>query len=166
MIVPLSSKTSFISLISFVCISSFGCHQKPKPSEPRSSVHEDPEPPRLLEEDKEESRCPSAGQGRILSSVLSGYLARGPGRFLRGIEIVRHPPSGRGPFEGWRVLSIRDRCLSALKTDDVILSINGRRIRRPTDLWSLWIELKRAKNLVCVLRREGRLFTLKYEVVD
>jgi hypothetical protein len=117
----------------------------------------------------EAGRClwESAGPGRIARKALEAYLAYGPGRLLKKLEIRRHPAEREKPFLGWKVMWIEDDCLAyALEAGDIIMTINGTRILRPADLWEVWKGLKGVERLEIGLRRGGKTVRLDYEVVE
>ncbi len=119
--------------------------------------------------------CP-APRGAIHRHQLKRILARGPGLLLSGVEVRMVPwralpPAARqawtsdrrtarsSHFGGWRILRFHpeDPCLgrAGLIRGDVLFSINGRALRRPSDLHTLWTQLANVRRLVIRLIRRG-----------
>jgi hypothetical protein len=67
--------------------------------------------------------------------------------------------AGSSHFGGWRIRRFHpgDPCLgrAGLARGDVIFSINGRALRRPSELHTLWSQLASARRLVVRLIRGG-----------
>lgn len=113
------------------------------------------------------SGCVLSGPHTVSRNLFQRYVKAGPGHLLAQVEIRRYPKRGEGPFRGWRVLEVRDPCLSlALRQGDVILALDGRVVERPTDLWELWRSLKTASRLTILRLRNGRIQRLELDIAD
>jgi hypothetical protein len=112
-------------------------------------------------------RCIDAGKGRISAVTLRDFIKKRPPFLLQGLSLDRHPPKEYGPFQGWRITAVSNACLArALRPGDIILSVNGNRIERPSDLQKLWELLPNASFLDVVLVRAGKVLTRRYRVVE
>ena len=112
-------------------------------------------------------RCIDAGPGRISAVTLRDFIKKGPAFLLQGVSVDRYPPRGHGPFQGWWITAVSNACLArSLRPGDIILSVNGNRIERPSDLRKLWDSLPNASFLDVVLIRRGKVLKRRYNVVE
>lgn len=107
-------------------------------------------------------------QTTIARSDLHAMLERGPGGFLRGVELSAQFRDGR--FSGWRIVQFMPGEMRFdpydLQPGDIIGPINGRLIERPPHLATLWDELRTASAVVVEVRRDGSRFELHFNVSD
>lgn len=114
----------------------------------------------------------AAGRGvrqmTIGRTALHTTLDRGPGMFLRGVEIRPRLQGER--FEGWEIVQFMPGETRFdeldLRPGDVIGPINGHHVPRPEHLQALWSELRTASAIVVEVRRGGQTFELRFEVSD
>lgn len=106
-------------------------------------------------------------RGSVQRTVLDSLLDRGPGVFLRGVELAPHFRSGR--FAGWKIVQFMPGESRFdpydLRPGDVIGMINGRLIERPPHLSALWEELRTADAVAIEVRRGDDAFRLHFEVL-
>jgi type II secretory pathway component PulC len=111
-------------------------------------------------------RWQSPGPGRIPREAVDHYLRQGPGHLFKVVEVSRYPRRGEGEFQGWKVEEVEDPCIrKALRAGDVVLTVNGRQLVRPADMWELWKLLGEAQKLEVRVRRGGRDKLLHYRIV-
>jgi type II secretory pathway component PulC len=75
-----------------------------------------------------------------------------------------------GKFAGWRLVRFIRRCGDRfsgldLAVGDVLVSVNGRVLMKPTDLATLWQDLYKADVIVAEMRRGTAPFVLRFNVV-
>lgn len=113
---------------------------------------------------------PPRGQRRltVARATLHAALDRGPGHFLRGVELKPHLRGNR--FEGWEIVQFMPGEARFddidMRAGDVVGPINGRHVPRPEHLAELWSELRTAETIVIEVRRSGERFELRFEIVD
>ncbi len=105
-------------------------------------------------------------RGSISRAQLVAVLDRGPGAFLRAIEVRPHFRDRQ--FAGWQLMAISATAAGALdlQPGDIILAVNERRIVRPRHLHALWTELRGSDEIVVQAEREGRPFEIRFDVTD
>ena len=90
---------------------------------------------------------PRSPPGRFARAEVDEVLVQGPVWILQRVapeEVIRN-----GAFIGWRVMAMPSEWDHlALKAGDVVTQVNGAVIERPEDLWSVWVGLASAKELV------------------
>jgi type II secretory pathway component PulC len=103
--------------------------------------------------------------GTISRRDLDELLAHGPAPILAMVLTEPHRRAGR--FVGFRIVAFPagDPTAVDLRTGDVILAINGRRIERPEHYFEVFEALKTADEIELRLEREGRDQTLTYPIV-
>lgn len=116
---------------------------------------------------------PDEPSGAPSSAAPSGHAVprSPPGRFFRA-ELDEHLLSGpavsvlsrvdveevfqNGSFRGWRVMALpQDWAGLAIKPGDVVSRVNGLAIENPDDLWAVWLELAKAKDVRIAYEHEG-----------
>lgn len=106
--------------------------------------------------------------GEVDRPTLHEVLDRGPGAFLRGVEISARIHNDR--FTGWRVVQFmpNEHRFDAydLVPGDVVRTVNGHEISRPNHLHDLWEELRDAEAIVVAVERGGAPFELRLDVLD
>jgi hypothetical protein len=111
---------------------------------------------------------PVVREGTIERAVLTATLDAQPGELLQCFEVAA--VENQGKFAGWRLVRFIRRCGDRfngidLAVGDVLLSVNGRVLVKPTDLADLWAELYKADVIVAELRRGTSPFVLRFDVV-
>ncbi|MCG8420024.1 MAG: hypothetical protein MJE77_19010 [Proteobacteria bacterium] len=124
-------------------------------AEPQSSPSTRPVPRRLRR---------SAVSRRALHAVLD----RGPGPFLRGVELAPHFRDGR--FDGWKIIQFMPGETRFdtydLVPGDIIGPVNGQLVVKPPQLVALWTQLRSADVIVVEVMRSGHTFELRLQVTD
>ena len=98
--------------------------------------------------------------GTIDRAQLIAVLDKGPGMFLRQLEITARMDGNR--FVGWQFVQLLDpksplRDIDVV-AEDVLLAVNGKPITRPDQLQSVWDSLRTANELrALVWRGETKL---------
>ncbi len=109
---------------------------------------------------------PVVREGTIARSVLTATLDAQPGELLRCFEVAAVEDAGK--FAGWRLVRFVSGCNRFdgvdLLVGDVLVSVNGRVLVKPTDLGDLWKDLYTADVIVAELRRGPAPFQLRYTV--
>jgi hypothetical protein len=99
---------------------------------------------------------------------LNRVLDAAPGRFLAKID--SEPRFRDGRFHGWRLRAFFPGDPRFARVDlrpgDVVVRVNGQRLERPDDLFSVWTALRTARELVVELERDGTPRTLRWTIVD
>jgi type II secretory pathway component PulC len=98
--------------------------------------------------------------GTIERAHLLSILDRGPGAFLRQLEVAPRMDGNR--FVGWQLVQLLDPTSPLRDVDvvpaDVLLAINGKPISRPDQLQTVWDSLRTANELrALVWRGEDKL---------
>ena len=111
---------------------------------------------------------PAVREGTIERAVLTATLDAQPGELLQCFEVAAVESGGK--FAGWRLVRFIRRCGDRfagldLAVGDVLVSVNGRVLVKPTDLAELWAELYKADVIVAELRRGTSSFVLRFAVV-
>lgn len=111
---------------------------------------------------------PVVREGTIERAVLLATLDAQPGELLQCFEVAAVEDNGK--FAGWRLVRFIRRCGDRftgidIAVGDVLLSVNGRVLVKPTDLSALWEELYKADVIVAELRRGTSPFVLRFNVV-
>lgn len=111
---------------------------------------------------------PVVREGTIERAVLTATLDAQPGELLQCFEVAAVENDGK--FAGWRLVRFIRRCGDRfngidLAVGDVLVSVNGRVLVKPTDLADLWQELYKADVIVAELRRGADPFILRFNVV-
>lgn len=111
-------------------------------------------------------RGPVVREGAIARATLTATLDANPGELLRCFEVAAVERAGK--FAGWRLVRFVHGCDRFAGVDlaigDVLVSVNGRALVRPTDLEQLWKELYTAEAIVAELRRGDQPVTLRFAV--
>jgi hypothetical protein len=109
---------------------------------------------------------PVVREGTIERAALTATLDAQPGELLRCFEVAAVEDAGK--FAGWRLVRFVGGCTRFdgvdLLVGDVLVSVNGRVLVKPTDLGDLWKELYTADVIVAELRRGPAPFQLRYTV--
>ena len=157
-----------VSVVTSVAFLSCASGEKRSTAPSKSADPTNPEPDRPRDNPLVGGvRCIDAGKGRISAVTLRDFIKKRPPFLLQGLSLDRHPPKDYGPFQGWRITAVSNACLArALKPGDIILSVNGNRIERPSDLQKLWELLPNAPFLDVVMVRDGKVLTRRYRVVE
>lgn len=111
---------------------------------------------------------PAVREGKIERAVLTATLDAQPGELLQCFEVAAVEHGGK--FAGWRLVRFIQRCGDRfagldLAVGDVLVSVNGRVIVKPTDLADLWAELYKTDVIVAELRRGTSPLVLRFDVV-
>jgi hypothetical protein len=111
---------------------------------------------------------PVVREGTIERAVLLATLDAQPGELLQCFEVSAVENGGK--FSGWRLVRFIRTCGDRftgidLAVGDVLVSVNGRVIVKPTDLADVWTELYKADVIVAELRRGTSPFVLRFDVV-
>lgn len=111
---------------------------------------------------------PVVREGTLERAILLATLDAKPGELLQCFEVAAVEDGGK--FAGWRLVRFIRRCGDRftgvdLAVGDVLLSVNGRVLVKPTDLADLWQELYKADVIVAELRRGASPFILRFNVV-
>jgi hypothetical protein len=98
--------------------------------------------------------------GTIERAHLIAVLDKGPGQFLRQLEVTPRMDGNR--FVGWQLVQLLDPSSPLTDVDvapqDVLLAINGQPLSRPDQLQSVWDSLRTANELRAQLwRGDGKL---------
>ena len=91
----------------------------------------------------------------------------GLGTFLGRVDVERSMRGGQ--FVGWRILSLQPESFWRdvdLKPGDIVMSVNGMRLERPTQAHAAFVSLKTARHLQVELLREGRRRKLRLRIVE
>lgn len=106
--------------------------------------------------------------GTIERAKLVAVLDRGPGAFLREVEVAPHMDGSR--FVGWQLVQLLDRDGSLagvdVKPGDILLAINGRPLARPEQLQAVWDSLRTAPKLDAELWRGEAKVSLQFAIHD
>lgn len=104
----------------------------------------------------------------VARADLHAALDRGPGAFLRGVEVKPHFLGDR--FGGWEIVQFMPGEVRFdpfdLRPGDIIARVNGHFIARPQHLAALWSELRSAATIVIQVQRGQGAFELRFEVSD
>ncbi|HUQ02745.1 MAG TPA: hypothetical protein VM261_09640 [Kofleriaceae bacterium] len=111
---------------------------------------------------------PAVREGSIERAVLLATLDAQPGELLQCFEVAA--VENQGKFAGWRLVRFIRSCGERfsgidLVVGDVLVSVNGRVLVKPTDLADLWAELYKADVIVAEMRRGPSPFVLRFDVV-
>jgi hypothetical protein len=173
-----------LSVLATVALAAFACSPK---VDPRSPFDEDD--PRAREARDAEAAAASAAatpsdpaapapapaptgpavrEGTIERAILLATLDAQPGELLQCFEVAAVEDQGK--FAGWRLVRFIRTCGERfsgidLAVGDILVSVNGRVIVKPTDLADLWAELYKADTIVAELRRGTAPFVLRFAVV-
>lgn len=109
-----------------------------------------------------------ARTGTIERAKLVAVLDRGPGAFLREIEVSPHMDGSR--FVGWQLVQLLDHdgplAGVDVKPGDILLAINGHPLARPDQLQALWDSLRTAPSLDAELWRGEAKLSLRFAIHD
>ena len=152
-------------LVSLAFVIACGPKVAPKPSAADYEVDEDKKPTPTEPANTEPAR-PEAPPGKGLRSGtierahLLEVLDKGPGAFLRQLEVTPRMDGGR--FVGWQLVQLLDPQSPLHDVDvvpqDVLLAVNGQPISRPDQLQTIWDSLRTANELKADLwRGNGKL---------
>jgi len=104
--------------------------------------------------------------GTIDRAVLVTVLDRGPGEFLRQLEVTSAMDGDQ--FIGWRLVQLLDPRSSLSTLDlaagDILLALNGAPLSRPEQLMTVWESLRSANSLTCDLLRGQTRFQLSFTI--
>lgn len=104
--------------------------------------------------------------GTIDRAKLVAVLDRGPGAFLRQLEVTPHMDGNR--FVGWQLVQLLDRDGPLVDVDlvpgDVLLAVNGRPLARPDQLQAVWESLRTANELRAQLWRGDAKLELAFAI--
>jgi type II secretory pathway component PulC len=104
--------------------------------------------------------------GRVRRADLVAVLDRGPGVFLRGVDV--RPAFRARRFAGWQVLAFFPDEPTFQSVDllpgDLVVGVNGRAIERPEDLIDLWQALRTAPAIEVDVVRSGERRKLLYTI--
>jgi hypothetical protein len=93
--------------------------------------------------------------GTIDRAQLIAVLDKGPGMFLRQLEITARMEGNR--FVGWQLVQLLDPQSPLRDVDvvpeDVLLAVNGKPITRPDQLQTVWDSLRTANELRAIVWR-------------
>ena len=111
---------------------------------------------------------PVTTAGAIPRRELVRVLDAQPGMFLQ--HVTPEPRFVRGRFYGWRLAAFfpGDARFSGvdLRAGDIILRVNGSSVERPEQLIDVWQSLRRAKELVVEIDRNGAGKRLRWSIAD
>lgn len=144
-----------------------GCAPSVRPEFPEPS-EDDPRAgaPRADLAPRKPPRLPRTTTGTIARADVNSVLDRGPGVFLRGVDM--QPTFEAKRFAGWQILSFypdepRFETVD-LVPGDVVVGVNGRRIERPEQLIELWEQLRTAPAIEIDVLRDGEPRKLLYTI--
>jgi type II secretory pathway component PulC len=152
-----------LSLLLFLA----GCAAAPQPRPTNVELGEVGEAPTPVE-----SAAPkpteASSPGTLSRAELESVLDAAPGAFLQHVDAGPRLVGGR--FHGWRLRAFYpgDARFAGvdLRAGDVILRVNGRSIEQPDELMVVWEALRKERELVVDLERDGRGRTLRWTIVD
>jgi type II secretory pathway component PulC len=155
---------------SVICLAVFalGCGarqpEQPVQAEEAPAVAEvdAPESPSLP---RPEPAVPSSAEG-ISREDLDRALAAGPAALLA--EVRTEPVFEQGRFVGFKIAAFVNEppTVIDLRVNDVILSVNGRKVERPEDYFEVFRALEKADELSFEVLRGGEKKTLRYPIQD
>jgi hypothetical protein len=58
-------------------------------------------------------------------------------------------------FLGWRIVAMPDEWRVDLQPGDVVMTVNGMGLERPTDVWAAWTSVAKAKDVTIAIERNG-----------
>lgn len=98
---------------------------------------------------------PKSPPGRFFRAELDDYLLAGPSASVLSHidveEVIRE-----GSFYGWRITAMPEAWAAlALRPGDVVTRVNGAVIEHPDDIWAVWLELSKAKDVRIAYEHEG-----------
>ena len=104
--------------------------------------------------------------GTIDRALLLAVLDKGPGMFLRQLEITARMDGNR--FVGWQLVQLLDPKSPLhdvdVVADDVLLAVNGKPITRPDQLQSVWDSLRTANELRALVWRGDAKVELAFAI--
>lgn len=135
--------------------------EAPEPGE-APTRYEDLKPAPKPEEPPAERAAPRAGE--IARADVDTILRAGPARFLAAVDTEAVLRDGK--FLGWRLKAWRDPSLAeaGVRPGDIVTRINRRPIERPEAFSEVWEGLRRARELVVDVIRDGKPMTLRYPI--
>ena len=161
-------------LVALAVMAGTACAPKVRLDDPSPFEDDDPRAGNVAKSGHWEARAEApmtegrARGGEIERHVLNEVLDRGPGAFLRGVEVSAQFADDR--FTGWRVVEFMPTEHRFdpydLVPGDVIARVNGRQISRPDHLHELWEELRDTDAIVVSVQRAGAPFELRFDVVE
>jgi type II secretory pathway component PulC len=158
-------RIAFLSILFFVVIAA-GCGAGKKNTEEQtaSDTTNSGTDEKSQSEAAAAERAPAAGQ--ISRSDMNRVLAAGPAALLA--QVVTDPVRENGRFVGFRIAQFKNGEPTSidLKTGDVILLVNGRKIERPENYFQIFEELRVASELRFKILRGGEELELSYSIVD
>ncbi len=158
-----------VVLTLFLVLVGCGAAQKAEPSESQTLIDESEytsENSAEVVAESAEKTSPALPPGAILRAELQVVLAAGPAALLQ--RVVTEPVRKKGKFVGFRITEFTRGAPATidLRSGDVILSVNGRRIERPENYFQVFEELQVASELRFELLRDNEIKTLYYPIVD
>jgi len=101
-----------------------------------------------------------------LRSDLNAILAAGPAALLA--HVLTEPVKNSGAFVGFKITRFThgNPPIIDLRTGDVILLVNGKKVERPEDYFIIFEELKVAREINFLLLRENKEISLSYPVIE
>ena len=120
----------------------------------------------LATEPSDTSKTREAHPGTILRRDLHKVLAAGPAGVLAMVQT--EPAREKGHFIGFRITAFVKETPEAidLRTGDVLVAVNGKKIVSPDDYFRVFQELAVASELRFDLLRDGRPETISYSIVE
>ena len=111
-----------------------------------------------VSKERETISLPQEGEKRecfIYKDLFDQVVAYGPGRFLGRLSLEAVKEGGK--FLGFKIVRFKDRSLVNpwILEGDIIVSVNGKGIERPDDLWNLWKNFSKVESLRFEVIREG-----------
>ncbi|HUS31313.1 MAG TPA: hypothetical protein VMZ53_22535 [Kofleriaceae bacterium] len=106
--------------------------------------------------------------GTIERAQLIAVLDKGPGAFLRQLEVTAAMDGSR--FVGWQLVQLLDPQSPLRDVDvvpqDVLLAVNGKPITRPDQLQMLWDSLRTASEVRALVWRGDAKLELAFAIVE
>lgn len=98
---------------------------------------------------------PKSAPGRFFRAELDERLLAGPSASVLS-QVDVEEVFQEGSFRGWRITAMpQDWAGLAIKPGDIVSRVNGLAIENPDDLWALWLELAKAKDIRIAYEHEG-----------
>jgi hypothetical protein len=158
-------------LFAVLSLGALACGPKPQPRDPDDDldVHAAEAPAAPAAEPAARPIAPparGARTGTIARDRLLAVLKAGPGMFLRQLEVT--PRRTGDQVVGWQLVQLIDPDGPLHDVDvipgDVLLSINGKPVIRPDQLWSVWESLRTANQVVAQMWRGNQQLELRFTI--
>ena len=103
--------------------------------------------------------------GQIRREDVLAVLSDGPPAFLSRLDV--DPVQDKaGKLHGWRVVAVREEAWADVRTGDVILRVNGKRVDDPYQFFDVFQSLAFAPELAIAVERGGAPLELRWPIND